>query len=167
MPTPLPAYCSICLRWFPSTIASGLDAQGVTITSFSMSCPDCEEQVPIVGGVYNAIGEVIAVVKTSNFRPDELKHVSAILLTAMAHRTSADRLRELISYRVPKASLLNRFITDGRNAPIALALLSAVLDCVSQLALHSLTRSDIQQSVLAALFAAKHEQPPEPEAESE
>jgi hypothetical protein len=161
MPT-LPAYCSNCDRWFPSFIEIGEGSKNITISNNSMQCSKCGNAAPIYDGIYNAIGDTIEIIKSHDLTAKELKDLSRILQQAIKQNTPAGQIRETIAREIPKASGINKLITDKAGLYALVMLILAVLQNVIPLLLSSSSNQIDTEKIVKAILESKTQSTTEP-----
>jgi hypothetical protein len=123
----IPAYCDNCQRWTPSGFIVG-NVKDLKMSNNTVPCGFCGRNgARVIEGTFNIIDDVLEVIESNGLSLKELERLTQILQDAIERNMPAGRLREIIAQDVPKASKINKFITDGFNLSYILGLILVIL----------------------------------------
>jgi hypothetical protein len=123
----IPAYCDNCQRWTQSGFIVG-NVKNLKMSNNTVPCRLCGRNgARVIEGTFNIIDDVLEIIESHALLPKELERLTQILRQAIERNTPAGKLREIIAREVPKASKLNKFITDGVNLAFIIGLIVAIL----------------------------------------
>ena len=98
----VPAVCPQCHLVFPSPIAIAEGVRGASIYNIGVQCPRCGGNGRILDGIYDALGNTIRVLLTSNRSIEQLETLRHALKTARESKASRQEIGDTIKAHTPE-----------------------------------------------------------------